>query len=56
MKVNVQEKGVAIVWAIKKNKTLATLKTGTLNCILKLGAMLNTWSGGSVLISFLQAS
>ena len=44
MKGNVQ--GVAIVWAIKKNRTLATLKTSILNCILKLDARLNTWSGG----------
>ena len=39
--------GVAIVWAInKKNRTLVTLKTWTLNCILKLDTWLNTWSGG----------
>ena len=44
MKGNVQ--GVAIVWAIKKNRTLATLKTWALNCILELDASrLNTWSG-----------
>ena len=47
MKGNVQGMGVAIVWAInKKNRTLVTLKTWTLNCILKLDARLNTWSGG----------
>ena len=45
MKGNVQGMGVAIVWAIKKNRTLATLKTWALNCILELDARLNTWSG-----------
>ena len=45
MKGNVQGTGVAIVSAIKKN--IRTLKTWTLNCILKLGTRLNTWSGRS---------
>ena len=37
---------VAVVWAIKKNRTLAT--TWTLNCILKLDARLKTWTGGFI--------
>ena len=37
---------VAIVWAIKKNRTLVT--TWTLNCILKLDDRLDTWTGGLV--------